>query len=188
MAKLKNSNCDKTQKNKWWQNLKDPILTQLKNSNCAKLKKLNCGNSKTQIVIVIKMKVVTKVVKSTSFSKKNLNTITTDQLSGQLFAILAMFYTIGHSTIHFFLYPEYRRKLHPSECADSHNGTEVREEEEDHQTRNSPRNASNSTSRVKSQRTWRRKNPKISNTCHIFFLLFLMGGSRQTNIATPCKK
>ena len=72
MAKLKNSNCDKTKKNKLWQNLKDQIVTKLKNSNCAKLKKLNCENSKTQIVIVIKMTVVTEVVKMTSFSKNTL--------------------------------------------------------------------------------------------------------------------
>ena len=42
--------------------------------------------------MVIKMTVVTEVVIMTSFSKKHLNTLTTDQLSGQLFATLAMFY------------------------------------------------------------------------------------------------
>ena len=36
------------------------------------------------------MTVVTEVV-MTSFSKKHLNTLTTDQLSGQLFATLPMF-------------------------------------------------------------------------------------------------
>ena len=72
MAKLKNSNCDKTQKNKLWHNLKNQIVTKIKNSNCAKLKKFNCVNSKTQIVIVIKMTVVTKVVIMTSFSKNTL--------------------------------------------------------------------------------------------------------------------
>ena len=41
--------------------------------------------------MVIKMTEVTEVVLMTSFSKKNLNTLTTDQLSGQLFATLAMF-------------------------------------------------------------------------------------------------
>ena len=71
MAKLKNSNCDKTKKKKLGPNLKDQIVTKLKNSNCAKLKKLNCDNSKTQIVMVIKMAVVTEVVIMTSFSKKN---------------------------------------------------------------------------------------------------------------------
>ena len=60
MAKLKNSNCDETKKktNKLLQNLKDQIVTELKNSNCAKLKILNCDNSKTQIVMEIKMTVV----------------------------------------------------------------------------------------------------------------------------------
>ena len=61
MAKLKNSNCDKTKK-KLWQNLKDQIVTKLKNWNCSKLKKINCSNSKTQIVKVIKITVVTEVV------------------------------------------------------------------------------------------------------------------------------
>ena len=37
------------------------------------------------------MTVVTEVVIMTSFIKKHLNTLTTDQLSGQLFATLAMF-------------------------------------------------------------------------------------------------
>ena len=70
--------------------MKDKIVTKLKNSNCAKLKKFNCDNSKTQVVIVIKITVGTEVVIMTSFSKKHLNTLTTDQLSGQLFATLAM--------------------------------------------------------------------------------------------------
>ena len=45
------------------------------------------------------MTVVTEVVIMTSFSKKHLNTLTTEQLSGQLFATLAMFLyvTIGTS-------------------------------------------------------------------------------------------
>ena len=87
-----NSNCNKTKKNKLWQNLKDQIVTKLKNTNCAKLKKINCSNSKTQIVIVIKITVVTEEVIMTSFSK---NTLTTDHLSGQLFTILAMFFARG---------------------------------------------------------------------------------------------
>ena len=50
-------------------------------------------NLKTQIGKVIKMTVVTEVVIMTSFSKKkHLNTLTTDQLSGQLSANLALFY------------------------------------------------------------------------------------------------
>ena len=74
------------------QSLKHQIVTKLKNSNCAKIKKkLNCDNSKTQIGMVIKMTVVMEVVIMTSSNKKYLNTLTTDQLSGQLFAILAMF-------------------------------------------------------------------------------------------------
>ena len=72
MAKLKNSNCDKTKKKKLWQKLKDKIVTEIKNSNFTKLKKLNCDNSKTQIVIVIKMTVVTKVVIMTFFSENTL--------------------------------------------------------------------------------------------------------------------
>ena len=40
VAKLKNSNCDTTQKNKLLQNLKDQTVTKLKNSICAKLKKI----------------------------------------------------------------------------------------------------------------------------------------------------
>ena len=91
MAKLKNLNCDKTQKNKLWQNLKDQIMTKLKNSNCAKLKKLNCDNSKTQIVIVIKMTVVTEVVIMTSFRKKHLNTLTTDHSQGSFSQFLRCF-------------------------------------------------------------------------------------------------
>ena len=71
MAKLKNSNCDKTKKKQ--------IVTKLERLNCDQTqklelcktkKKLNCDNSKTQIVIVIKMTVVTEVVIMTSFSKK----------------------------------------------------------------------------------------------------------------------
>ena len=43
-------------------------------------------------MIVIKMIGVTEVVIMIYFSKKHLNTLTTDQLSGQLFATLAMFF------------------------------------------------------------------------------------------------
>ena len=57
-------------KKKLWQNLNDQIVTKLKQSNCAKLNKWNGDNSKTQIVILIIMTVVTKVVIMTSFSKK----------------------------------------------------------------------------------------------------------------------
>ena len=41
------------------------------------------------------MTVVTEVVIMTSFSKKHVNTLTTDKLSGQFFATLAMFSTIN---------------------------------------------------------------------------------------------
>ena len=71
VTKLERSNRDQTQKLK-----------------LCKTKKKNCDNLKTEIVIVIKMTVVTEVVIMTSFSK---NTLTPDQLSGQLFATLAMF-------------------------------------------------------------------------------------------------
>ena len=60
--------------------LKKQIVTKLKRSNCnqtqklksCKIKKLNCDNSKTQIVIVIKITKVTEVVMMTSFSKNTL--------------------------------------------------------------------------------------------------------------------
>ena len=45
------------------------------------------------------MTVVTEVV-MTSFSKKHLNTLTTDQLPGQLFATLAMFLKIIPKILH----------------------------------------------------------------------------------------
>ena len=48
------------------------VVTKLKNSNCAKLKKSNCDNSKTKIVIVIKMTIVTELVIMTSLSKNTL--------------------------------------------------------------------------------------------------------------------
>ena len=62
----------KLKKKKLWQNLKDQIVTKLKNSNCAKLNKLNCDNSKTQFVIIIKITVMTEVVITTPFSKNTL--------------------------------------------------------------------------------------------------------------------
>ena len=87
MAKLKNSSSKKQ------------IVTKLERSNCGQTqklkscitKKINCDNSKTQIVIVIKMTVVTEVVIMISFSEKHINTLTTDQLSGQLFQLLQCF-------------------------------------------------------------------------------------------------
>ena len=44
--------------------------------------------------MVIKVTAVTEVVIMTSFSKKQLDTLTTDQLSGQFFATLAMFFVL----------------------------------------------------------------------------------------------
>ena len=122
----KNSNIDKTKKNqtvtklkkktdlwqnsrtqtvielkkKLWQNLKDQIVTKLKNSNCAKLKKQNCDNSKTQIVIVIKITVVTEVVIMTSFSKKHLNTLTTDYSQSSFWQFLRCFLAAPSSSRH----------------------------------------------------------------------------------------
>ena len=91
MAKLKNSNCDKTKKKK--------IVTKLEISNCDQTQKLNlCKTKKIKLWQLKssncdgnKMTVVTEVVIMTYFSLKHLNTLTTDQLSGQLFATLAMF-------------------------------------------------------------------------------------------------
>ena len=59
---------------------KKKIVTRLKRSNCnqtqklksCKTKRINWDNSKTQIVIVIKMTVVTEVVIMISFSKNTL--------------------------------------------------------------------------------------------------------------------
>ena len=56
MTKFKNSNCDKTQKLKWSQNLKTQTVTKLKNQKCKNsscdktqiVKNLNCD--KTQVV------------------------------------------------------------------------------------------------------------------------------------------
>ena len=66
VTKLRNSNCDKTQKLKLWQNSntqivtkvensETEIVTKLKNSNCDKTQKLKFWqNSKTQIVTKLK--------------------------------------------------------------------------------------------------------------------------------------
>ena len=45
MTKLKNSNCDKTQKLKLRPNTKVLNVTTFKNSNCDKIKKKNCDNT-----------------------------------------------------------------------------------------------------------------------------------------------
>ena len=92
MAKLKNSNCDK--------NSKKQIVTKLERLNCDQTqklklcknkKKIKFDNSKTQIVIVIKMTVVTEVVIMTSFSKKHLNTLTTNHSQGSFLQFLRCF-------------------------------------------------------------------------------------------------
>ena len=55
ITKLKNSNCDKTQKLKLWQNSKTWIVTKLKKSNCDKNQKLKWGqNSKTEFATKLK--------------------------------------------------------------------------------------------------------------------------------------
>ena len=89
-------------KKKLWQNLKDQIVTKLRNSNCAKFIKLNCDNSKTQILIVIKMTVVTEVVIMTYFSK---NTLTPWQLTnsqGSFMQLLQCFWNVLIITVFFF--------------------------------------------------------------------------------------
>ena len=44
VTKIKNSNCDKTQKNNFWQNSETRIVT-TKNSNCDKTQKWKCDSS-----------------------------------------------------------------------------------------------------------------------------------------------
>ena len=72
MAKIKNSKCDKTKKNKLLPNLKDQIVIKLKKLKLCKTKQNYCDNSKTQNVIVLKMTGVTEVVLMTYFSKNTL--------------------------------------------------------------------------------------------------------------------
>ena len=62
MKKFKKSNCDKTQKLKWWQNSKTQIVIKLKNSKCdnthlvTKLKlRHNSNCDKTQIVTKLRL-------------------------------------------------------------------------------------------------------------------------------------
>ena len=88
VSKLKNSDCDKTQKLKLWQNFK-------KNNMWHKPKKI----ATEVIVTVVTITVVTvEIVKS--FSKKQLYTSTTDEMfSGQLFAFLAMFFLFSYEVL-----------------------------------------------------------------------------------------
>ena len=90
MAKLKNSNCDKTKKKtdktwkiKLWPNSKSQIVQNKKKSNC--------DNSKTQIVIVIKRTVVTEVVIMTSFSKNTLTPWQPTNFKGSFSQLLRCF-------------------------------------------------------------------------------------------------
>ena len=53
-TKLKNSNCDKTQKLKVRPNTKILNVTKFKNSNCDKTKKVNVTQLETQIVTKLK--------------------------------------------------------------------------------------------------------------------------------------
>ena len=66
--------------------MKTQVVTKLKNSNCD-------TTQKSQIVTVVIVTVVTVKVIVTYFSKKQLDTSTTNKMfSGQLFAILVMLY------------------------------------------------------------------------------------------------
>ena len=105
MTKLKNLNCDPTQKLKLWQISNSQIVTKLKlwqNSNCkkkkkknsivTKLKKANCDKTtiydKTQFVTTLNWWQNFKRV----FQTEILDTLTTDEMfSGQLFAISRWF-------------------------------------------------------------------------------------------------
>ena len=56
MTKLKNSNCDKTQKLKFWQSSKTETLTELKNSNCDKTQTvIKLKNSKLNTIKQLKL-------------------------------------------------------------------------------------------------------------------------------------
>ena len=72
--KLKNSNCDETQKGKLQWNSKNVIVMKLKNSNDDETKNSKWQNSKTQIVIKLKnsncdkIKIVTKLKNSKGFN------------------------------------------------------------------------------------------------------------------------
>ena len=75
MTKLERSNCDQTQ-NSDCAKLKKIKLWQLKNSNCDGNNNDSSDRSSYIDIFLV---------------KKHLNTLTTDELSGQLFATLAMF-------------------------------------------------------------------------------------------------
>ena len=89
MTKLERSNWNQTQKLKW-----------------CKTKKKNCDNSKTQIVIIIKITVVTEVVIMTSYSKNTLKPWQPSNSQGSFSKFLQCFVSVilpaqGHTHIHF---------------------------------------------------------------------------------------
>ena len=82
-----------------WQYLKDQIVTKLKNSNSTKqTKKLNWDNSKTQIVIVIRMTVVAEIVIMTYFSKNTLTPTNSQGSYSQLLPCFVLEYKKGNKT------------------------------------------------------------------------------------------
>ena len=64
-----------------------------------KLKELNCDNSETQIVIVIKMTVVTEVVIMTSFSKNTLTPLQPTNSQGSFLQFLQCFSLRGMTNL-----------------------------------------------------------------------------------------
>ena len=95
--------------------MKDQIVTKLKNSNCTKLNKLNCDNSKTQIVRVIKMTVVTEVGIKTSFSKNTLTPLQPTTLRAAIRNSCDVSYTRKYGKIIFSYAATYKyfKKLCP---------------------------------------------------------------------------
>ena len=93
----KKSNCDKTNKeNKLWQNSKSKIVTKLKSWNVTKLKK-NSNYNQTQRLKLWQLKSQIKKKFWNSNCQKNYKKIVTklektNFFSGQLYAILAMFF------------------------------------------------------------------------------------------------
>ena len=104
MTKLNNSNCDKTQKLKLWQNSKTQIVTKLKNSNCYKTQNCkfwqNSNCDKTQKLNgdnIQKLKLKKKIKNSNCEKLKNSNfdTSTTDEMfSGKLLRFSRCYFSI----------------------------------------------------------------------------------------------
>ena len=81
MTKLKNSNCDKTQKLKLWPNLRTQMATKLKKSICDKTQILKLWqNSKSQIVTKLKNSNCDKTQKLKLWQLKNSNCDKTQKL------------------------------------------------------------------------------------------------------------